>query len=76
MKITVDINETLLKKVMELTGTTVKSRAVNKALNDYIRLKRKEALLNLPGKIRVEENWKELREAERSELRFKKVTSY
>ena len=37
------------------------------ALREYVRLRRKKMLLELPGKVRLEENWEELREAELGE---------
>ena len=36
-------------------------------MTEYVRLRRKELLLGLPGDIRLEENWRELREAELGE---------
>jgi hypothetical protein len=52
---------------VRLSGERTKAAAVEAALREYVRLRRKEMLLELPGRVRLEENWEELREAELDE---------
>ena len=52
---------------VRLSGERTKAAAVEAALREYVRLRRKEMLLELPGKVRLEENWEQLREAELGE---------
>lgn len=52
---------------MRLSGKRTKAAAVEAALKEYVRLRRKELLLELPGRVRLEENWQGLREAELGE---------
>lgn len=57
----------MMEEVVRLSGESTKAGAVEAALKEYVRLRRKQLLLDLPGKIRLEENWRELREAELGE---------
>lgn len=56
-----------MDETVRLSGERTKAAAVEAALREYVRLRRKEVLLGLPGSIRLEENWRELREAELDE---------
>ena len=67
MRTTLDIDEGLLRDVLRLTGERSKSRAVNKALEDYLRSARLRALLDAPGRILLDEDWRSREEAELSE---------
>lgn len=49
---------------MRLSGKRTKAAAVETALKEYVRLRRKELLLGLRGRLRLEEDWRELRETE------------
>ena len=53
-----------MEEAVSLSGERTKAAAVEAALREYVRLRRKELLLGLPGTISLEENWRELREAE------------
>ena len=61
MRITVDIDEGLLKEAVTLTGEKSKSKALNKALEDYIRRKKIDELRAMLGTIDLVDNWYELR---------------
>ena len=52
---------------MRLSGRRTKAAAVEAALREYVRLRRKEMLLELPGRVRLEEDWRGLREGELDE---------
>jgi hypothetical protein len=56
-----------MEEAVHLSGERTKAAAVEAALREYVRLRRKKLLLELPGKVRLEENWEELREAELGE---------
>lgn len=56
-----------MDEAVRLSGAKTKAAAVEAALGEYVRLRRKELLLELPGNIQLEENWRELREAELDE---------
>ena len=49
MRTTIDIDDELLKEVMEKSGTKSKKNAIVTAMKDYLRLKRREELKNLIG---------------------------
>jgi hypothetical protein len=52
---------------MRLTHATTKTQAVRDALKELIRLRRKEELLALRGRLEIEDNWRQLRESELEE---------
>lgn len=68
MRTTLDINGKLLEDAVELSGEKTKTAAVEVALREYVRLRRKEMLLNLRGKVKIEDNWRELRQMDIDEL--------
>lgn len=68
MRTTLDIDEKLLADAVDLSGKKTKTAAVEAALKEYVRLRRKEMLLSLPGQIQIEDNWRELRQMEIDEL--------
>ncbi len=53
-----------MEEAVRLSNESTKAGAVETALREYVRLRRKRFLLHLPGRVRPEENWRELREAE------------
>ena len=67
MRTTLDIDAKLMEEAIRLSGEQTKAAAVEAALREYVRLRRKELLLGLPGRISLDENWRELREAELDE---------
>jgi Arc/MetJ family transcription regulator len=67
MRTTLDIDDKLLQEVSLLSQQKTSSSAVEAALREYVRLRRKEQLLGMSGRVRIEENWQDLREAELNE---------
>ncbi len=66
MRTTLDIDEELWEKVVDVTGERSKSKAVNKALNAYVRDVRMKRLLELQGKLDLDlDDWYEFRHAAR-----------
>ena len=45
-----------MEEAVRLSGKRTKTAAVEAALKEYVRLRRKELLLGLPGRVRLEEN--------------------
>ncbi|MBI2935390.1 MAG: type II toxin-antitoxin system VapB family antitoxin [Chloroflexi bacterium] len=64
MRTTLDIDEKLLEKVVALTGEKSKGKAVNKALEEYMRHKLIEELRAMLGTVDLVDNWYELRHME------------
>ena len=62
VRTTLDIDARLIEEAVRLSGESTKVGAVEAALREYVRLHRKRLLLNLPGRVRLEENWRKLRE--------------
>ncbi len=67
MRTTLDIDAGLIQEAVRLSGKRTKAAAVEAALKEYVRLRRKELLLGLPGRVRLQEDWRKLREAELGE---------
>ena len=64
MRTTLDIDEGHLEELVKLTGEKSKSKALNKALEEYIRRKRIQELRAALGTIDLVDNWYELRHME------------
>jgi Arc/MetJ family transcription regulator len=52
MRTTLNIDDDILRTVQEETGARTKTQAVRVALEDYVRRKKIEKLIQLRGKIR------------------------
>lgn len=67
MRTTIHIEDGLFADLMRLTHAATKTQAVRDALKEFIRLRRKEELLALRGRLEIEDNWRQLRESELEE---------
>lgn len=67
MRTTLDLEEDLLQQLLEISKARTKSRAVNLAIADYVRRQKRQQLKKLSGRLRLEENWRALRELELDE---------
>jgi Arc/MetJ family transcription regulator len=67
MRTTLNLKDDIIIEVTRLTGTSNKSQAVNKVLEAFVREKRMQKLLDLKGKLHLDDNWKALREMELNE---------
>lgn len=66
MRTTIDVDERLLAQVEAITGESSKSKAVNKALEEYVRRVRIQELRVLLGKLDLDlDDWYEFRHMER-----------
>jgi Arc/MetJ family transcription regulator len=64
-----DIDHELLEEVAKITKEKSKSRAVGKALQEYVRRKYIDDLRAMLGKVDLLDNWRELEELEVKEMR-------
>ncbi len=63
MKTTLNIPEELLDKAMSLSRHRTKTETVIVALQEYIRLKKIEKILENEGRLQFEDTWKKTRHA-------------
>ena len=68
MRTTLDVDADLLDAVVDTTGERSKSKAVNKALEEYIRRKRVAELREIAGNIALVNNLRELEALELKEM--------
>lgn len=63
MKTTLNIPEELINTAMSLSNKRTKTETITAALQEYIRLKKIEALLEHEGKLQFENSWDKTRHA-------------
>lgn len=63
MKTTLNIPEDLIKKAMSLAKHRTKTETVIVALQEYVRRKKVEKILEYRGKLQFEETWGKSRHA-------------
>lgn len=68
MRTTINIDDNLFRDLMSATQSKSKTEAVKTAIIEYLRLKRKEKVLSMRGKLDIEDGWKDLRQQEVMEL--------
>jgi len=61
MRTTLNIDDDVLRIVQEETGARTKTQAVHKALEDFVRRRKIEKLIQLQGKVRFSIDAKTLR---------------
>jgi Arc/MetJ family transcription regulator len=64
MRTTIQIDDEVFTDLMRITRASTKTEAVRIALNEYIRMRRKQQLLSLRGSLDLSDNWRELRDLE------------
>jgi Arc/MetJ family transcription regulator len=64
MRTTLNIKDEFIEEVIRITGAKNKSKAINKALEQFVRERRCRKLISLKGKLHLEENWQKLRDME------------
>lgn len=69
MRTTLEIDEELLSKVMKATGEKKRSRAVDRALRDYLYWEAVKGLRAMAGKIEFDEEWLAQHRREHPEIR-------
>ena len=64
MRTTLDLNEKLIRELMDVTGAKTKTEAIHQAAAELIRRKKLDQLKSLSGTIHLDLNWKSLEQAE------------
>ena len=67
MRISLNIDDSILSEVMKITGKVNRSEAIRIALASYLKQQKKNKILALRGNVDIEDNWQQLRELEKSE---------
>ncbi len=68
MRTTLNIDDYLFQDLLDITRAKTKTEAVKTALIEYLRIKRKEKVLSMRGRLDITDNWQELRQREIVEL--------
>ena len=63
MKTTLDIPDDLIKKAMSLSRHKTKTETVTAALQEYVRRKKIEKIMEYQGKLQFDETWEKSRHA-------------
>ncbi len=61
MRTNIDIDDQLLKEAMKYSGAKSKKNIVNHALEEYIKLQKRQKMKTLFGKVKWEGNLDEMR---------------
>ena len=69
MRTTIDVDPKLLDEVVRATGQKTKSKAVGKAIEEYLMSKAYNELLALAGTMEFEEDWNIWRRTDLGNLR-------
>jgi hypothetical protein len=64
MRTTLDLNEKLMRELMDVTAAKTKTDAIHQAAAELIRRKKLDQLKSLSGTIHLDLNWKSLEQAE------------
>lgn len=65
MKATISLYNAVLKQLLAYTQANTAKESIAKAIEEYIRFKQRQELLNCRGSVVVENNWQQLRDLER-----------
>jgi Arc/MetJ family transcription regulator len=60
MRTTLNLDETLVKELMEATKAKTKTEAIHQAIAGYLRRQKIERLLALEGKVHFDLTWQEM----------------
>lgn len=64
MRTTITIDDAKFDELMRITSSGSRAQAIQTAVYEYIKIKRKDQLLALRGKLDIANNWQELRQLE------------
>jgi Bacterial antitoxin of type II TA system, VapB len=64
MRTTLDLNEKLIRELMDVTSAKTKTDAIHQAAAELIRRKKLDRLKSLSGVIHLELDWNKLEQAE------------
>ncbi len=68
MRTTISFDESTANMLISHTGKTNYAAAAKQAINEYLRIKSKQKLLQLRGSVDIEDNWAELRLMEKENV--------
>jgi Arc/MetJ family transcription regulator len=61
MRTTINVDDDIMKVVMQETKAATKTEAVRRALEDFVRRRNAQAIIALKGKVKFDLDWKTLR---------------
>ena len=61
MRTTINIDNEIMRLVMQETKAETKTEAVRRALEDFVRRRNAETIIALKGKVKFDVDWKTLR---------------
>jgi Arc/MetJ family transcription regulator len=64
MRTTLNLDDDLIRDLMETTKAKTKTEAIHQAIKSFLRRRRIEGLLALEGKIHLDLDWRRLEEEE------------
>ncbi len=64
MRTTMNLEDRLVKELMEVTRARSRTEAIHQAIAELVRRKKLEELKALSGKVRIADNWRALEAAE------------
>ena len=67
MRTTINVDDEVFSELLDLVEAKTRTEAVNRALVDYVRMKRIEKLRSLRGKVPIDLDVEELRDLETHE---------
>lgn len=65
MKTTISLDNSVLEQLLTYTQAKTTKESIAKAIEEYIRFKQRQELLNCRGAVDIEDNWQQLRDLER-----------
>ncbi len=69
MRLTVSIENKMIEELISISGASSKTKAVNQAITEWVRWKKRQKLKNLRGKIHFESNIETLDQLDIDELK-------
>ncbi len=67
MRTTLNIDDSLIDQLLQLTHEKSKTRAITIAIKDYLHKRNLEKILSYQGNLKVEDNWREMEDEELKE---------
>lgn len=72
MRTTLNIDDLLMKRLLEATHEKSKTRAITIAIKDFLKKKQIKKILSYQGTLDIENNWQQLEKEEIREYEDKK----
>lgn len=64
MKTTISLDNSVMEQLLTYTQAKTTKESIAKAIEEYIRFKQRQELLNCRGAVEIEDNWQQLRDLE------------